>query len=126
MDPNNNQPLGTNPIQQPVAPQPVATATPPVEPVAPVAPQNMSENPKKGMGKGIILLVILLLLAVGIAAYILFAKIQLNKAQKITTENTSTVLPTPTLVPTLAPEEDLEVSSPEADLLELEADVKGL
>ena len=122
MDPNNNQPIETNPVQQPAV-QPVPV---PAQPVVPTSPQNTSENPKKGMGKGIILLVIILLLVAGIVSYILFTRDQLNKAQKITTDNSSLVLPTPTLVPTLAPEEDLEVGSPEADLLELDADVKGL
>lgn len=123
MDPNNNQPIGTNP-QQPVAPKPVAT--PPLQPVAPDAPQNADGNPKKVVGKGIILIVILILLVVGMAAYILFAKIQMNSSQKTTTDNSSSVMPSPTAVPTLAPEEDLEVASPEADLIDLEADVKAL
>lgn len=130
MDPNTNQPTGTNPtvppIPQPAAPE--AAVTPPAQPTpaTPVAPAPVGETPKKGGKKWLILLLILLLLAVGIIAYVLFAKNQMNKAQKETTENTSTVLPTPTLVPTLAPEEDLEVASPEADLLDIELDVKGL
>lgn len=117
MDPNNNQPVGANPIQQPVAPQPAATL-PPVQPDA----------PKKGMGKGIILLVILLLFVFGMAAYILFAKNQMNSNQKTTGDNNSSVLPSPTAttVPTPNPENDLEAASPEADLIDIEADVKGL
>lgn len=129
MDPNNNQPLGTSPVQQ-AAPQPVVAPAQPVpapsQPVVPTSPQNVSENPKKGMGKGMILLVILLLLVLGIVSYVLFAKNQMNNIQKTTTDNNSSVLPSPTLVPTLTPEEDLEVGSPEGDLLELDANVKDL
>ena len=127
MDPNNNQPVEANPIQQPVAPQPAVT--PPVQPAAPVAPQNATDgNPKKGMGKGIILIVILLLLVLGMAGYIMFAKSQLDKTQKAPTNNTSSALPTPspTASPTPLPENDLEISSPEADIIDIEADVKGL
>ena len=126
MDPNNNQPSATSPIQQPV-PQPVSQPAAPVQ-SPPPTPVSGASGPKKGMGKGIILLIILLLLVLGIGGYILFAKNQLNNTQKTATDNTSSVLPspTPTLVPTLAPEEDLEVSSPEADLINIEADVKGL
>lgn len=121
MDPNINQSEGVNQMPQ-AGPQPISA---PGQPVAPAAPQTL-ENPKKGMGKGIILIVILLLLVVGITAYILFAKAQINNTQKTTTDNTSSVIPSPTAVPTLAPEEDLEVGSPEADLLELDASVKDL
>lgn len=124
MDPNNNQPLGTNPIAQPTP-----TAVPPVEaiPAAPTpAPTISPEAPKKKNNKAIILLVILLLLVLGMVAYVMFSQNQMNNAEKAATDNSSTVLPTPTAIPTLAPEEDLEVASPEADLLELEADVKGL
>lgn len=123
MDPNTNQPIVTNPIQQPAAPQPDVTS--PVQPT-PVSPAPVSETPKKSGKKWLILFLILILLAVGIIAYILFAKNQMNNAQDETTNNTSTVLPTPTVVPTLAPEEDLEATSPEADLLDIEADTKGL
>lgn len=131
MDPNNNQPIGTNPLQQPTAPQPVApqpVQSPPPTPVSEAgsAPLSGASAPKKGMGKGIILLVILLLLAVGIIAYILFAGAQMKNNQKTTIDNNSTIAPTATTVPTLAPEEDLEVASPEADLLDLDADLKGL
>ena len=126
MDPNNNQPIGTNPIQQPV-PQPVSqpAATPPVQP-APAAPAPVGETPKKSNKKWLILLLILLLLAVGITAYALFAKQQMKDTQKETSDNSILVLPTPTLTPTLAPEEDLEIASPEADLIDIEADIKAL
>jgi len=129
MDPNNNQPINTNPLEQ-AAPQPVAT--PPSTQSTPVAPTPettvLAEAPKVKGKKAIILLVILLLLVVGMIAYVLFAKNQLNKTQKTTADNSSVAIPSPspTLVPTLAPEEDLEVNSPEADLLEIDADIKGL
>lgn len=123
MDPNTNQPIGTSPIQQPAAPQ--AAVTPPVQPT-PAVPAPVSETPKKSGKKWLILLLILFLLAVGIIAYVLFARVQMNNAQKSTSENNSLVLPTPTLIPTLSPEEDLEAVSPEEDLIDLEADVKGL
>lgn len=124
MEPNTNQPIGTNPIVRPAASQSVGT--PPVQPTAPVAPQNLSENPKKGMGKGIILIIILVVLVLGIIAYILFAKAQMNKNQKTTADNNSLVLPSPTRYPTLAPENDLEIVNPETDLSDLDADVTGL
>lgn len=124
MDPNNNQPMGTNPIAQPTnTPMPVE-ATPVVSAPTPSTPPQ--QIPKGKNSKFTILLLIVLLLVTGIVAYALFAKNQMNTAQKETTENSNTVLPTPTLVPTLAPEEDLEVASPEADLLDIEVDVKGL
>lgn len=121
MEPNINQPEGLNPIPQPV----VQAAPSPEQPVAPATPQIL-ENPKKGIGKRMILLVILLLLIVGMVAYILFAKNQMNNNQKTTTDYNSLILPTPTTTPTLAPQDDLEVGSPEADLSELDADAKGL
>ena len=126
MDPNNNQPSATNPIQQPV-PQPVSQPAAPVQ-SPPPTPVSEASAPKKGMGKGIILLIILLLLVLGIGGYILFAKSQMNNTQKTATDNTSSVLPTPkpTLVPTPLPENDLDVASPEGDLIDIEADVKGL
>lgn len=137
MDPNNNQPIGSAPVQQSAAQQPPAPAQPvtPVQspPSTPVseavsAPLSGASAPKKGMGKGVILLIILLLLVIGIAGYVLFAKSQNDKAQKAASNNTSSALPTPspTASPTPLPENDLEVSTPEADLLDIEADVKGL
>ena len=125
MDPNTNQPEGVNPIPQPTA-QP---AVPPAEsaPVTPTpaAPASIPDAPKGKSKKAIILIVILLLLVIGIAVYIMFAKSQLNNNQT-TTDNNSSVLPTPTAIPTLTPEEDLEAASPQADLLDIDADVKGL
>ena len=128
MDPNSNQPLETNPATQP-APQ--QASVPPTQPtmVAPTpVPEASPQSPKAKNSKVLILLVIILLLVAGMIAYVLFAKYQLNKAQKTTADNTSVAIPSPlpTLTPTLAPEEDLEVSNPEADLLEIDEDVKGL
>lgn len=122
MEPNNNQPLGANAVAQPVAQVVPTEASAPVPtPQSTMAP----ESPKGKNSKAVILLVILLLLVIGITAYVLFAQSQLNNTQKTTT-NTSIVLPSPTLVPTLAPEEDLEVTDPEADLMEIDEDIKGL
>lgn len=128
MDPNTNQPIETSPMQQPAAPvSPAPSQTPPSTPVQQAnSASSEASVPKKSNKKWFILFLILLLLAAGIVAYVLFAKNQMNIAQKETTENSSTVFPTPTLVPTLAPEEDLEVASPEADLLDIELDLKGL
>ena len=131
MEPNNNQPINTSPSGQPIAPQPVATSfpasAPPVQQPAP-SPilTSVPESPKGKNNKVTVLLIILLLLAIGMVIYVLFAKNQMNNAQKAATGNSSVVIPSPSLAPTLAPEEDLEVSSPEADLLDLETDVKSL
>jgi uncharacterized protein HemX len=146
MDPNTNQPLGTNTVVQPVAavptqPMPSESSTPPVlgtspitqttqQPVQPTpsvsSPAATPEGPKGKGGKAVILVVILLLLAIGMVIYILFAKNQMNNNQKKGSDNSSTVAPQPTRTPTLTPEEILQVSSPEADLKDLETDVKGL
>jgi uncharacterized protein HemX len=123
MEPDTNQPLAANPIAQPaVQPAPAEVSAPPPTP----APASVPESPKKKNSKVIILLVMLLLLAVGMIAYILFAKNQMNNAQKSVADNSSVITPAPSLSPTLAPENDLEISDPEADLLDLDADVKGL
>ena len=126
MDPNSSQPLETNPVAQ-MAPQSVAVPPTQPTPLAPTpAPELSPESPKARKSKVTILFVIILLLVVGMIAYVLFAKYQLNKTQKTATDNSSVVIPSPSpsLIPTLAPEEDLEVSSPEADLLEIDADIK--
>lgn len=121
MEQNNNQPLGVNPVAKPtVAPMQTQAGAPPSTPQA-----TVPESPKGKNSKALILLVVLLVLVIGITAYVLLAQSQLNNTQKTTT-NTSTVLPSPTLVPTLAPEEDLEVSDPEADLMEIDGDIKSL
>ncbi|MDZ4228470.1 MAG: hypothetical protein U1E54_04470, partial [Candidatus Levybacteria bacterium] len=89
MDPNNNQPINTNPLGQP-APQPVATpvqpmqppaptpvAPPPAEPVA-VAAEPITQAPNNKSKKGILLLAILIILILGMGFYVFFAKNQLN------------------------------------------------
>lgn len=123
MEPNKNQEVNTSPIQQPAT----SSMTPSLGAVpASSSVQTQGSAPKTSGKKVIILLALLLLLIVGMAVYILFAKNQLGNTQKTTTENSSSVLPSPTRIPTVAPLEDLEISSPEADLLELDANVKDL
>lgn len=144
MDPNNNQPIGTNPVPQPAfqqsAAQPVAApaaqpvAAQPVAPISPqpISPQNVAETPKKGGGKRIILIILILILIIGMGVYILFAKSQLNSTQKTST-NTGPIPQAPSIEgektpsisePTL--QDDLNIESPEADLQSLDAEVKGL
>lgn len=137
MDLNDNQPINTNPLQQPAAPQPVApTAPPPPQPTTPstppaqpiqttVTPQNPPITPKSNK-KILILLALLILLIVGIGGYVFFAKNQMNNKQKAATDNQSVVIPTATTAPTVAPEDDLEIASPEADLSDIEQDLQGL
>lgn len=126
MDTINNQPLQTNPVAQ-SAPQPAAVpASQPTPAAATPLPTASDETSKGKSNKVVILLVILLLLAVGMIFYAMFAKNQMSNTQKAATNDSSAVTPSPTLAPTLAPEEDLEVNSPEGDLMKLDADVKGL
>jgi len=75
-----------------------------------------------------VLLVILVLLILGIAGYLVFAKNLLNNTQKTATENTSIVIPSVTITPTASPTtaDQLEVTSPDADLNAIEMDVQGL
>lgn len=133
MDPNNNQPINTNPLGQPVAPQPLVVAptpiveptqtVPPVAPAAPVMPPP--QMPKGGSKKGLVLLIILIILILGMGYYVFFAKNQLSKK----TSNTSTAIPTVTAVPTPttpATIDEIIIASPEADLKLIEQDVQGL
>lgn len=141
MEPNNNQPINTNPFGQPVAPQPAAapfpSSVPPQEPTptpiqtapaTPAATAVSSPTPKNGGKKIIALLIILLILALGIGGYVLFAKNQLKSAQKISTENNTSVVPTETIEPTVTPAtiEGLNVENPDADLKTIESDLQGL
>jgi hypothetical protein len=147
MDPNNNQPLGANTAQQPInaqpmqsaesvpptpAPAPVATPQPtPVTPPPPTPetmpePTAMPESPKGKGGKVVMLLVILLLLIAGMVTYVLYARNQMKITEEKASQNKTVVIPSPVLSPTLAPQEKLEVSSPEADLQDIEKDVQGL
>jgi len=140
MDPNNNQPINTNPfgqpVQQPAIPQPVATpfSSPvpsaqqptPIPTPVPDAPTPIPQAPKRGSKKGIILLIILVILVLGMTVYILFVKNQLNTARKTATDNTSIAIPTttPTAIP--ATVDEINVASPDADLKAIEDDVQGL
>jgi hypothetical protein len=136
MEPNTNtnlnQPGGVNPMSQtaqPVTqPGPAPISTGPVQ-QPPIATQMNNAMAPNGSGKGgktVALLIILLLLIVGIVGYVIFTKMQTGNSQKNAEENKTVVIPQATLTPTLAPENDLEVGSPEADLVELENDAKGL
>ncbi len=134
MEPNNNQPINTNPLQQPVVPQPITTPTdtvlvvppptPPAEPTQTTDNQN-TQSPKNNK-KILILIAVLILLLVGMVTYVMFAKNQLSNKQKTDTSNQSVVLPTATIAPTKTPENDLDIASPEADLQDIEKDVQGL
>lgn len=127
MDPNLNQPLGANPINPVTQPQVQSVSTEVnTPPTSTPTPMGMPQNPEKKNNKTLILLIILLILTIGMVTYILFAKNQMNKAQKVTVDSSNVLIPSPTLSPTLAPENDLEVSSPEADLQNLENDVNAL
>ena len=146
MDPNNNQPIGTNPVPQPAVPQPAAQSVPApaaqpstTQPVAPpiapqpVAPQNVAETPKKGVRKRIILIILILILIIGIGVYVLFAKSQLNNTQKTSTNTTGPIPQAPSIERKKAPsvseptsQDDLNIESPEADLQGLDAEVSGL
>lgn len=136
MEPNNNQPINTNPLEQAPASQPVptpsvASAPPTPQATSSPAPAPVSvpvpETPKSGSKKGIILIVILLILILGIGYYVFFAKNQLNTAQKKSIDNTSTVIPT-AIVPTATPAtvDEVQVASPDADLNGIEKDIQGL
>lgn len=122
MDPNNNQPINTSPLGQPVAPQPNVAPPPVPEPV----PTPMPGIPRNGSKKGIILIIILLILALGMAFYVFFVKNQLSNKQKTSAENTSIVIPTITATATPATVDQVSVASPDADLKAIESDVQGL
>jgi hypothetical protein len=142
MDPNNNQPINTNPFGQPVAPQPVVSPSPipipeplaqqPVPPVVPPAvPTPVSvptpEAPRSNGKRLIALIVILLILILGMCSYLFFVKNQLNTAQKSSIESTSVVIPT-IILPTATPAtvDDINVASPDADLKTIEVDAQSL
>lgn len=93
--------------------------------------QNIPQNTKNN--KGIILLIIMLVLIVGILAYILFAKNQLNYSQK-TSVGTSSNSALPTAPPisespsasAAASQNDLNISSPDSDIQSLENQAQSL
>lgn len=117
----------------PPASAPISAPAPTAPPAAPLTPTITTpafdkQPPKSGSKKGIALLTVLLILILGMAGYVFFAKNQLNIAQKKSTENTSVVIPTATIAPTVTPAtvEQVIVDSPEADLNAIEQDVLGL
>ena len=125
MDPNNNQQMNN----QPAAPQAPANNSMSTQP----AQTMQSTQPAQAMppknSKRIILLVILLVLLVGMAGYIYFVKQQVTNLPKNTGANTTTVLPSPTLVPTATPPAsaaDVSVDSPVTDLNNVDSDLLGL
>lgn len=125
MDPNNNQPINNEPVLQ-AAPAPVKSVPTPI--TEPVIPTPIPQAPKSGGKKVITLLVILIILALGIGSYVLFVKNQLSNQQKVSTENTSVIIPSPTITPTPTPAtvDEINVASPDADLNEIEKDLQGL
>lgn len=130
MDPNNNQPINTNPLGQQSPSQPMTTpspATPPAQPSQPAGDQNIPVASKSNK-RIIILLVILVLLIAGMGFYVFFVQKQLNITQKTSTENASVVIPTATPIPTVTPTsiDEVEIASPEADLNEIENEVGNL
>jgi hypothetical protein len=153
MEPNNNQTQGINPINQavgqvppsaqevqapitatpiptpsPVQPlaQPISNPPPVIDPNAIPAPPVMPESPKGKGGKLILLLIIVLLIVIGMIVYIFYAKNQMKTAEKPIEPNTTVLIPSPKVTPTLTPEEELQVSSPEADLKDIETELEAL
>ena len=118
--------------QPPVTP--VEGVVPPIQPtpgipsMPPVMPVTMSQNPPKKGSKLPLLLVILLLLIIGMGAYVMFAKNQISNEKKAATQIQSTIIPTPTVQPEVTPAtvDDVNVASPDADLNTLDKDVQGL
>lgn len=110
MDPNINQPLTGTQVQQ--------------------APTQPAETPKKGHGKVLILLFLLLLLIAGMAVYILFVQNQAKNVKNTIGENSTVVpssIPSPTESVSPSPaQDDLNIENPQADLQGIEADVQGL
>jgi hypothetical protein len=155
MDPNNNQQINTQQPQQPVGiptqepapaivppPTAVPVASPPVaptpiEPVVPAAPPitptpavpaTMPTTAPKSGGKGLALLIILLILVLGMAAYVFFVKNQINSEQKTADSAKTVVVPTATItpIPTPASVDEVQVDDPTMDLNALDTDVSGL
>lgn len=139
--PVTDQPIQTIPVAatDPLIPTPaqppIQQSAPPPPPIADSTPTVMTTpvaaapvTPKKGNKKVLSLLIILLILALGIGAYILFAKNQLDNVQKASTGNTSIVVPTPTIAPTATPAtaDQINVESPLIDLSGIETDIQDL
>lgn len=118
-------------------PQPSISTMPPTAPMsAPIAPPMTAapqptmtpQAPKSGSRKGPMLLVLLLILVLGMVAYVMLANKQINTAKKAATQSTSVVIPTVTIQPTATPAsvEQLNVTSPETDLNGIDTAVQGL
>ncbi|MEK7517033.1 MAG: hypothetical protein AAB583_00650 [Patescibacteria group bacterium] len=121
MDPTNSQSINN---QQQTIPQPQ-------NPVEPVAQQGMGmqyQNPgMKGANKTVILLVALLIVVVGLAAYLLFTNTINNNSQNTAPTVTPLPSPIPTVTPTPQPtEEDLTIEDPEADIKALDQAASSL
>jgi flagellar basal body-associated protein FliL len=109
MDPKINQPLQADPTAQPTLAQLAV---------------EQAETPNKKGGKMMMLIIIVLLLVIGMVAYIIFANSQINQNPTSRTENV--IKPSPAVSSTMAPEQEIDVSSPEADLQQLDTDVNSL
>lgn len=143
MDTSINQPAGTNPLQQPsvqTPPMPSPTmpsSAPPVPPTPPASADQYSQpsapppqHTATGHGKRTLLLFIILLIVLAICGYVIFVKTQADNMKQIPVQpNTSVVVPSNTPIPTAAvPEsaEEIEVESPEEDLLDIDTEVNAL
>lgn len=140
MDPNSNN-QQNNPIN------PANSATPNIVNSPIQQPLQESQNPVQGPqlmqtpaqspvtkngGKGTILLIIILLLIIGISFFIIFTKNQTSKAPEVMTTESNTqsttlpAIPSPTSVEAPTSLDDLDVSSPDADIQGLESATQGL
>jgi flagellar basal body-associated protein FliL len=84
--------------------------------------------PKSGNPKGLILAIVLILLIIGMGYYVFFANDQIKNAQRDSSNNTTVVIPTVTAGPTTTPAtvDEVKVSSPDADINDVEKDTQGL
>jgi uncharacterized protein HemX len=143
MDTNNNQPIGTQPMQPPVTDNtvqqpftppmtpPVAPTTPPPsanQPIisTPVASEPVAQEVSGGHKKGTLLLLLLLLLVIGIGAYVLYAKNVFNTAQEAPVNSTVAVPTVIVATPTPATVEQINVEDPTTDLDAIDKDAQGL
>lgn len=146
MDPNSNN-QQNNPINPvtPVNPTPQPQLQQSQEPILnepqvsqpqiiPVSTVSTDQISKKGNGKGTILLILILILIliIGISFFIIFTKNQADKTPEVaTTESnnqstTPSAIPSPTSVEEATSLDDLDVSSPDADIQGLENATQGL
>ena len=110
---NNNQPI-SNQTQTPQQPQNQA--------VNMEQQTTQYQNPEMLKGKSgrtVILLVVLLIIVIGIAAYLVFVNTMANKPQNAPAA--TSVLPSPTPIPaTPTPTEEFYVEDPEIDIKTLD------